>query len=474
MPKIIASLKAHHFFPKSKTYSAQIKNAIAPPFYLSPEYRSADVVGISSFTFPADHYPRRVDDIFVEKGTSKVLLNKREAFYEYNATTRTITFDGTLTEQHKIHWLDFSKLRTFYQHWEKIDLTTDLQVSSKQLLQGISPVVKQPQNITYIPRGGSVYFSGLEQDYVELRNYTSNIGTANTNFTIEAWINPYQPQEGEEYCILSNWASSFSSPGAFQIRLDHEGKLIFYSSRFYNFISTQNVINFNEWNHIAICSGYTIDGVFPLTVIMVNGKIEASTYEYDMALSNNILFGRYFSSATDTTPTINLKYRGFISNVRIVTRSRDATNSLLYQSEFQPDQSKLLSNVFGCELLTFQSTTGFLDTSPLNHKDFFKYGGIIVNSVTPITRSTADMLDYEDYVVDSIVDQPGTFQGAFRCEIQIDTLPLYGMVCLNNEKNAFMYRSSIQSLKPYDTFQFRLVNHLGQESDPYCLKIRLT
>lgn len=71
----------------------------------------------------------------------------------------------------------------------------------------------------------------------------------------------------------------------------------------------------------------------------------------------------------------------------------------------------------------------------------------------------------------NIIEEPGTFQGGFRCSLEINTVPLFGMVCLSDDMKYFMYRGSLARGKQQDTFQFRLYNPLGQESDPCCYRI---
>ena len=71
--------------------------------------------------------------------------------------------------------------------------------------------------------------------------------------------------------------------------------------------------------------------------------------------------------------------------------------------------------------------------------------------------------------IPSVLDLSGKFQGGFRCYLEINTIPLYGLAFYSDDMKSFLYRGS--SIHEKDTFQFRLYNSLGQESDPYCAKI---
>lgn len=65
------------------------------------------------------------------------------------------------------------------------------------------------------------------------------------------------------------------------------------------------------------------------------------------------------------------------------------------------------------------------------------------------------------------------FFGGYQCHLEIDTLPSSGMVFYGHDHRTFIYRSSAKTKSVLDGFQFRIYNSLGQESDPYCVIVRL-
>jgi hypothetical protein len=74
----------------------------------------------------------------------------------------------------------------------------------------------------------------------------------------------------------------------------------------------------------------------------------------------------------------------------------------------------------------------------------------------------------------ALVNPTGTgsnqFQGGYRCTLKLISRAAHGHVRISDDKLAFEYRPDMGYIGT-DSFAYRLVNALGQESPAYCIKI---
>lgn len=143
----IVQFKAHHFIPMCKDLQTNVIIPNAPVFKDDADYRKELIQKMSiSFTFPENHYPFRVHDIFVVNPRTKLIMRNRPIYvngqevmssYNYDLSTRTITFSTALTERHEVHWLDFSKLRVYQGRWRRLELASKPFIT-KSLIQGFT------------------------------------------------------------------------------------------------------------------------------------------------------------------------------------------------------------------------------------------------------------------------------------------------------------------------------------------------
>lgn len=76
----------------------------------------------------------------------------------------------------------------------------------------------------------------------------------------------------------------------------------------------------------------------------------------------------------------------------------------------------------------------------------------------------------------SIVKPDGTgtnqFQGGYRCTIKLISQAAHGSVRISDDKSALEYRADM-GYAGNDSFAYRMVNALGQESPAYCVRVQV-
>lgn len=226
---IVSELKAHHFFPASYDFSYNVKVPDVVPFNQDLDYRVVQVGSIGEYTFPPDHYPIRIEDIFVEKVTTRLVLSNRVIYnggeedrksFTYDPNTRKITFKNILKGSHKIHWFDFTKHQLYKGHWRKIPLGSDLSYLNKTYLQGFSkpnPETPKPPNIidqqgkfqgafvchleiNTLPLYGMVCYS----DDLKAFMYRGSVQTNKYKDTFQFRLYNNLGQESDPYCAKIN------------------------------------------------------------------------------------------------------------------------------------------------------------------------------------------------------------------------------------------------------------------------------
>ena len=132
----ITTPKIHQFVPLAFPRVVNIKS----PLYGSPkalgECRQGLIAeGATTFQFPENHHPHRVDDILLvrmddgrvlpnrqapEAGPGRTTVFKRE-FFDYNPQTRIATFHQPVPKACEIHWVDMKGARMYNDQWVDID-----------------------------------------------------------------------------------------------------------------------------------------------------------------------------------------------------------------------------------------------------------------------------------------------------------------------------------------------------------------
>ena len=154
MSAIITPPKVHHFIPLN---FPQVQN-IKSPSYGAPEalgeYRRTQLnAGATSFTFPADHYPLRVDDILLENLSDRRIMPNRQApmqgpgksvifgreLFEYDLATRTITFHRPLGIPVQMHWFNMGKARSWNDQWITVSVKSLLIQGSNYIDETLIP-----------------------------------------------------------------------------------------------------------------------------------------------------------------------------------------------------------------------------------------------------------------------------------------------------------------------------------------------
>lgn len=132
-------ITAHHFVPFAEDIQARIK-VPTTPLQTCIEYRNVTVSGILEYTFPIDHYPFRVDDIFVESVNTKLVMSNKiehdqgvetRKSFSYDNITRKLTFKKAINGSYRIHWIDFSKTNPYQGDWRRISIPNSF------LIQGV-------------------------------------------------------------------------------------------------------------------------------------------------------------------------------------------------------------------------------------------------------------------------------------------------------------------------------------------------
>lgn len=69
-------------------------------------------------------------------------------------------------------------------------------------------------------------------------------------------------------------------------------------------------------------------------------------------------------------------------------------------------------------------------------------------------------------------ETPTGFQGGYRCTLKLISTAAHGHVRISDDKSAFEYKADL-GYYGYDSFAYRLVNAMGQESEAYCIRLSI-
>jgi hypothetical protein len=222
---ILNEYKLHHFFPYASEFTYEISAPDSVQLKDAQDYRVQTVKNINSFVFPEDHYPLREHDIFVESKTTKLIMPNRPVYvngiegrtnYQYDPTSRTLTFNEQIKGTYNIHWINFSKISVYQQDWRKLPISSTEMYVNKTLYQGFyktSDTDKEQPNILNKPgtfQGG--FRCAIEINTLPLFGmicYSDDLksfmyrGSLATNKKMDTFqfrlYNPYG-QESDPYC----------------------------------------------------------------------------------------------------------------------------------------------------------------------------------------------------------------------------------------------------------------------------------
>ena len=191
--------------------------------------------------------------------------------------------------------------------------------------------------------GGSGYFDGTG-DYLSVTEATGTAGAA----TVECWIYPItQVYSGDSFIVgnsgnaLGAWALSFKSTNnTIGVWLDSYSGIT---------ITSNNTINYNTWNHIAIVK---TGGV---VYLYVNGIRQTSTYSQAGTFGRGtvVQVGQYTGGGQEFT--------GYISDVRTVYGT-----AVYSGATFTPPTAPLTA-VANTKLLLNYTNAGIIDNTMLNN-----------------------------------------------------------------------------------------------------------
>lgn len=85
------------------------------------------------------------------------------------------------------------------------------------------------------------------------------------------------------------------------------------------------------------------------------------------------------------------------------------------------------------------------------------------------------MVQGAGYVDESLIPPHGQhvdprFQGGYRCYLEMVTLPRSGIARINDTHDGFLYKGRM-GFRGRDSFEYRVYNSLGQESDVACITV---
>lgn len=100
-----------------------------------------------------------------------------------------------------------------------------------------------------------------------------------------------------------------------------------------------------------------------------------------------------------------------------------------------------------------------------------------------IVMDTYNNIDMRRYLIQGASPQDGRvvnpldpdapyFQGGYRCTLQLLSKPLHGVVAIAPDKLGFLYRPEV-GYYGGDSFSYRIINCMGQESDVACLYLQV-
>lgn len=152
---VITTPKIHHFMPLAREKVVQVNRALSGVPEALPEYKKMPMaMGATSYVFPEDHMPYRVDDILLvdEIGDKRVLSN-REApkegagrttlfdheAYDLDLTTRTLTFHKPLDKPYMMHWYVMDKAANFGADWVDASVAEFLLQGSNYIDEDLIP-----------------------------------------------------------------------------------------------------------------------------------------------------------------------------------------------------------------------------------------------------------------------------------------------------------------------------------------------
>jgi hypothetical protein len=77
----------------------------------------------------------------------------------------------------------------------------------------------------------------------------------------------------------------------------------------------------------------------------------------------------------------------------------------------------------------------------------------------------------DDKIIDT-EDVPTGFQGGYRCTLKLISTAAHGHVRIYDDKSEFEYKADL-GYYGYDSFAYKLVNAMGQESEAYCIRLSI-
>lgn len=170
--------------------------------------------------------------------------------------------------------------------------------------------------------GACAYFDG-SSDYLRLEN-SDDFHFASNDFTIECWIK-LEIQEARDRAII---AKVSPNQAAFILNINPQNKVTF-SSEGYTGIVSNNALQINTWNHVAVARNAGTVKLF------IDGIEQASgSFPNSPQYANPVYIGAF----DPTNPSYAFWYRGWIDELRITK------GIARYTSNFAPTNTSFPNN----------------------------------------------------------------------------------------------------------------------------------
>lgn len=400
---IVADYKYHHFFPDLRSMKVNVKKPLALRYEESPEYKEVMLSsGLKSYKFSPNHYPSRVEDIFLENVETGFLYKNRQKY-----------FPNKLKKAYKIV-AKGSASPLLFQSGLYSDYNSPIHLSEA----GYN--VHQFSIFTGNHVLSSSFFT--EQDPAQVGLLTEHLNSIDTNRVVVICTNgnPKQNMTPELVTALRRFGAN---------------------------VLTLNTTYFKQ------SGAYILGGIAENTLV---APIE-------------VYYGKF-----DNDPSAIISTDFFINENSLgVTGIWDTPDEPLNEKyRYNPHNR----TVYFMGTLPSEMKMRWLDFSKLSsYRDNWAKLDIFT---TKYPKSKAFIQGFELPGKDAatppnIIKNYGNFQGGFKTQFEIDTLPMYGMVCYGDDMMSIYYRTSKHIPSPRDGFQFKMCNMMGQESDPRCVKIYL-